>query len=162
MRALGDYEGAVILISHDRHLVDATADRLWIVRDGTVKNYDGDMDSYRTLLLSERGTKPDAKSASAVDKVTRTDQRRVAAERRAELAPLRKKMTTAEQAVAKLSAEIAAYDEKLANPSLYEDAAKAQKLIVERAHVAKRLADAENDGLAATELYEIASAEQAT
>ena len=44
MRALNDYEGAVILISHDRHLIDACADRLWIVRGGTVRAYDGDMD----------------------------------------------------------------------------------------------------------------------
>ena len=54
IHALMDYDGAVILISHDRHLVEATADRLWIVKGGTVKTYDGDMESYRAeLLLSE-------------------------------------------------------------------------------------------------------------
>jgi ATP-binding cassette subfamily F protein 3 len=50
VRALNDYEGAVILISHDRHLMEACADRLWIVRDGTVRTYDGDMDQYRTEM----------------------------------------------------------------------------------------------------------------
>ena len=55
MRALNDYEGAVILISHDRHLMDACADRLWIVRGGTVRTYDGDMDQYRAECLAERG-----------------------------------------------------------------------------------------------------------
>ena len=55
IRALTEYEGAVILISHDRHLVEATADRLWLVKNGTVKSYDGDMENYRTDLLAERG-----------------------------------------------------------------------------------------------------------
>src|SRR5215813_14081202 len=54
VRALNDYEGAVILISHDRHLMDACTDRLWIVRDGTVRSYDGDMERYRSECLLER------------------------------------------------------------------------------------------------------------
>ena len=58
IHALMNYNGAVILISHDRHLIEATADRLWLVRGGTVKPYDGHMESYRALLLEERG--PDA------------------------------------------------------------------------------------------------------
>ena len=53
IQALAEYSGAVILISHDRHLVEASADRLWIVRDGSVKPYEGDMDSYRSDLLAE-------------------------------------------------------------------------------------------------------------
>ncbi|MFZ1102139.1 MAG: ABC-F family ATP-binding cassette domain-containing protein, partial [Hyphomicrobiaceae bacterium] len=57
-RALNDYEGAVILISHDRHLVDACADRLWLVRGGTVRTYEGDMATYRTECLAERGGEP--------------------------------------------------------------------------------------------------------
>ena len=64
IHALSDYEGAVILISHDRHLVEATADRLWIVRHGTVASYDGDMDSYRDELLSERGARRAAGKAT--------------------------------------------------------------------------------------------------
>ncbi|MFX7953385.1 ABC transporter ATP-binding protein, partial [Acinetobacter baumannii] len=60
VQALAEYSGAVILISHDRHLVEASADRLWIVRDGTVKPYDGDMDSYRSELLAERGARAKA------------------------------------------------------------------------------------------------------
>ena len=57
-RALNDYEGAVILISHDRHLIDACADRLWIVRGGTVRTYEGDMATYRAECLAERGGEP--------------------------------------------------------------------------------------------------------
>ena len=55
IHALNDYEGAVILISHDRHLLEATVDRLWVVRDGTVTPYDGDLESYRQESLGGRG-----------------------------------------------------------------------------------------------------------
>jgi ATP-binding cassette, subfamily F, member 3 len=160
VRALNEYEGAVILISHDRHLVDAAADRLWIVKNGTVAAYDGDMDSYRAELLAERGGKTQArggKDASA-PKVTRGDERRQAAERRAELSPLRKAMQTAEAHVAKLSSQIAKLDAALADPALYDDAAKAKKLAFDRGQLAKTLADAEDSWLAATEDYEQASA----
>src|SRR5690606_12070023 len=58
IQALNTYEGAVILISHDRHLVDACADRLWLVKGGTVRSYAGDIDAYRAELLAERGNRP--------------------------------------------------------------------------------------------------------
>ena len=99
MRALNDYEGAVILISHDRHLIDACADRLWIVRGGTVRTYDGDMDSYRAECLAERGGEPDGCARARRGKAERAarlspqEARRQAAEPRAALAPLRKKVT---------------------------------------------------------------------
>jgi ATP-binding cassette subfamily F protein 3 len=160
VRALAEYEGAVILISHDRHLVDATADRLWLVKGGTVTPYDGDMETYRTMLLSERGTRTAARGAAAgASKApSRTDQRREAAERRAELSPLRKAVQAAESAVSKLSAELARYDARLADPTAYADAAKAQKLMQERGQVAKRLAAAEEAWLVASEAYEAAGA----
>ncbi|MEQ1712964.1 MAG: ribosomal protection-like ABC-F family protein, partial [Hyphomicrobium sp.] len=116
IHALNEYQGAVILISHDRHLVDATADRLWIVGNGTVKPYDGDMDSYRAELLSQRGARarPAVSPASSDDtRSSRADQRRMAAERRAELAPLKKSVQTTEKAVEKLSAELVALDARL-------------------------------------------------
>ncbi len=53
VRALGSFEGAVILITHDPHLVELIADRLWLVNDGTVRPYDGDMDEYRVLLAKK-------------------------------------------------------------------------------------------------------------
>ncbi len=159
VRALADYEGAVILISHDRHLVDASADRLWIVRDGTVKPYEGDMDSYRAELLAERGTRVGEKSGTGENKAKRGDERRQAAERRAELAPLKKKMDQAEQHVARIGVEIAKYDARLADPELYADAAKAQKTGVERGLLAKKLAEAEETWMLATEAYEVAASD---
>jgi ATP-binding cassette subfamily F protein 3 len=161
VHALTEYNGAVILISHDRHLIEATADRLWLVRDGTVKPYDGDMESYRALLLEERGARTERRDdRSGVDlKNSRTDQRRAAAERRAELAPLKKAMQAAEQRVEKLSKEIAALDALLADPALYaNDPTRAQNAAQQRGQFSKQLAEAEDSWLAATEAYEEASA----
>ena len=163
VQALNEFDGAVILISHDRHLVEACADRLWIVRDGTVRSYDGDMDSYRTLLLSERSLKarprgPDSGPTAADAMVGRADQRRQAAEKRAELAPLRKVMQSAEQEVDKIARLIAKLDAELADPKLYDDPQRAQTLALERGQLGKRLADAEERWLVATDTYETAMA----
>jgi ATP-binding cassette subfamily F protein 3 len=161
IHALAEFEGAVILISHDRHLVEASADRLWIVRDGTVSAFDGDMESYRELLLSERGGRGRTKGGNGTDaRASRTDQRRAAAERRAELAPLRKAMQAAEKHVERLNADIAKFDAALADPELYSKFPdKAQRLSIDRGQTAKRLADAEMEWLMATEAYETAAAD---
>ena len=161
VHALTEFEGAVILISHDRHLVEATADRLWIVRGGTVTPYDGDMDSYRTELLAERGTRQrgDRTSQGEVEaRVDRAAQRRLAAGRRSELAPLKKAMQVAEKAIEKLTADIARLDTALADPALYATADKAQKTALERGQLAKRLSEAEEAWLEATGVYEAAAA----
>jgi ATP-binding cassette subfamily F protein 3 len=165
VHALNTYEGAVILISHDRHLVDATVDRLWLVKDGMVKSYDGDMESYRATLLAERGAKA-ARARADVrgegngrvePKASRTDQRRDAAEKRAQIAPLRKTMLAAEKAVEALSAEIARLDAALADLATFtRDPQKAKTLAIERGRKAKDLAAAEDVWLAATEAYEAA------
>ena len=162
IHALMDYDGAVILISHDRHLVEATADRLWIVKDGTVKVYDGDMESYRAELLSDRGQKSRDRSS---DKDTtegagasRADQRRASAERRSQLAPIRKAVADAEKVVEKLARDISLLDSILANSDLYaRDPAKAQQSAQERGRLAKQLSEAEEIWLAASVAYEDAS-----
>jgi ATP-binding cassette subfamily F protein 3 len=161
IHALMDYEGAVVLISHDRHLVEAIADRLWIVRNGTVRSYDGDMDTYRAELLAERGGKTrewtarGGALASANGRPSRADARRAAAGRRAELAPLRITMQNAEAAVAEIIKAIAGLDTLLADPALYVRNPKmAQDAGVERGILAKKLAEAEEAWIAATEAFE--------
>jgi len=162
VHALNEYEGAVILISHDRHLIDASADRLWIVKNGTVRPYEGDMESYRVELLAERGGKTRTRSASEGTndaRSSRADLRRDAAERRAQLAPLRKQVQAAEKRMETLSAEIARLDVALADPGLYtRDPPKAQRLVLERGQKGKVLAEAEEAWLAATEAFEAAEA----
>jgi ATP-binding cassette, subfamily F, member 3 len=163
VRALNDYEGAVILISHDRHLMDACADRLWIVRDGTVRSYDGDMDQYRAECLAERGGDEGSRGkakANGGGRQSSQDARRQAAESRAALAPLKKKVTKAEAEIDLLSKRIAAVDRDLADGTLYQrDPARAQALARERGGLLRAREDAEAAWIAASEAYETAEAE---
>jgi ATP-binding cassette subfamily F protein 3 len=164
VHALMEYEGAVILISHDRHLIEACADRLWVVRGGRVLPYDNDIDAYRAELLADRGAGPRARSRDKTEapRAARADQRRVAADRRASLAPLKKAMQSAEKSVEALNAEIAKLDRLLADPDLYvRDAARAKSAGIERGQLVKRRGEAEETWLAASEAYEIASAQDA-
>ena len=162
IEAINDYAGAVVLISHDRYLIDACADRLWLVADGTVAPFDGDLDEYRRRILSDRRGEPggaDKPRRDAEPRVSRTDQRRAAAERRAELAPLRTRILRAEAAIERLTQEIAKLDAALAQPNLYDDPARATGLAKARAEAAAALAAAEADWLAASTEYESAMAE---
>jgi ATP-binding cassette subfamily F protein 3 len=162
VRALNDFEGAVILISHDRHLIEACADRLWIVRDGTVKAYDGDMEQYRTLCLAERGgqDQPRARITTAGEsRLTPQEARRQAAELRASLAPLKKAVTKAEGEIEKLSTAIARIEAQLADAALYtKDPGKAQALAKERGELLRAKDGAESTWIEASEAYEQAEA----
>jgi ATP-binding cassette subfamily F protein 3 len=168
-RALNDYEGAVILISHDRHLIDACADRLWIVRDGTVRPYEGDMATYRAECLAERGGEPVAARGAGGGtkpngqaKLSPQEARRLAAEARAALAPLKKKVTAAEAEIEALTRKIAAIDASLADGSLYaKDAARAQSLARDRGALERARTEAEEAWLAASEAYEAATVSDA-
>jgi len=165
VHALTEYEGAVILISHDRHLIEACADRLWVVRDGSVSPYEGDVDAYRAELLAERGARTRGQARDKADgaRADRAGQRRrTAADRRAALAPLKKAVQTAERTVEKITAEIAQLDAVLADPQLYvRDAEKAQNAGIARGQLEKRLAQAEEAWLSASEAYERASTQAA-
>ncbi|MDE0922456.1 ABC-F family ATP-binding cassette domain-containing protein [Aurantimonas coralicida] len=164
VRALNDYPGAVILISHDRHMVEATMDRLWIVADGTVSRYDGDLEDYKKLVLSgaTKGSGVPAVGSAgeaAPAPVSKVDQRRQAAERREALKPLRKKISQLEIQISRLQKTIEAFDEKLGEPALYtSDPAKASELNKQRAAAAKTLAACEEDWLGLTEEHDSAMA----
>ena len=94
VQAINAYEGAVILVSHDRHLVEATTDRLMIVGDGTIREFDGDLDDYRRLVLEGSSGAKSEERAGEDDgsRVSALDRRRAAAALREKLAPLRKKI----------------------------------------------------------------------
>ncbi|MEJ2374613.1 MAG: ABC-F family ATP-binding cassette domain-containing protein [Pseudolabrys sp.] len=156
VEAINDYAGAVILVSHDRYLLEACADRLWLVADGRVTPFDGDLDDYRRAVLSERsGGAGESKAQSAGP--SRSDIRRAAAEKRAETAPLRKRVKDAEAAMARLSKEMAAVDGRLADGDLFtRDPAKAVELAKTRAELARGLAAAEEEWLEASNALETA------
>src|SRR3712207_6493917 len=107
VKALADFQGAVLLITHDPHLVELVADRLWLVADGTVRAFDGDLDDYRALL-AERARPP-----TKADTATRRDTRRERAEVRANLAPLRKQAREAEARIVRLTDERRRLEAKL-------------------------------------------------
>jgi ATP-binding cassette subfamily F protein 3 len=156
---INSYPGAVILVSHDRYLIEACADRLWLVANGQVVPFDGDLDEYRDVVLAERGG---AKSADQGRKPTdaprgRVEIRRAAAEKRTELAPLRRRIAQAETAVKRHGQEIAEIDAALAEPGLFaRDPARAAALSKGRADAASALARAEDDWLEASAAFESA------
>jgi ATP-binding cassette subfamily F protein 3 len=121
------------------------------------------MGSYREELLAERAPRARPRGAGegagTENRTSRADLRRAAAERRTQLAPLRKAAAEAEAKVAQITTELVRIDAALASPELYADAAKAQKLAIDRGLAAKRLADAESAWLAATVAYEDAARE---
>ncbi len=158
IEALNDYDGAVILISHDRHLIEATVDRLWLVNNGTVTSFEGDMEEYRDIVIAS-GKKKDEKIETASDQASKADQRKANAEKRAQLAPLKKKINEIESLTAKLEKQIQALDTELADPTLYEKApAKAAEKVKQRGEAAAKLSAAEEQWLLLSSEYEEAMA----
>ncbi len=100
IQAINEYEGAVILISHDPHLIELTADRLLLVDGGACRAFDGDLEDYRKLLLEKRRAERSDRTERESG-LSKKDQRRAAAELRAALAPLKRKADDAEKLIAK-------------------------------------------------------------
>jgi len=153
------YPGAVMLVSHDRYLIEACADRLWLVANGQVVPFEGDLDEYRDLVLAERGGGKSADQARKAAEAPRGrgEIRRAAAEKRVELAPLRRRIAQAESAVKRHGQEIAAIDAALAEPGLFaRDPARAAVLAKGRAEAVGALARAEDDWLEASAAFESA------
>jgi ATP-binding cassette subfamily F protein 3 len=159
IEAINDYSGAVIVVSHDRFLLEACADRLWLVADGEVNPFDGDLDDYRRLVLGSGSKASSERNGFDGARVSRADQRRAAAEKRSELAPLRRRIDECDKTIAKLTEKIAGIDAQLADPTLYErDPARVTALGKERAEAASALATAEDRWLTLSADYEAAMA----
>ena len=120
--ALSSYGGALILVSHDRHLLRATTDTLWLVHDGRVAPFDGDLDEYTALVLASRRVARD-ESARDAQSINRRDERREAARTRQRLAdarrPLQRKIDQLEADIARLTDELRELDARLAAPDFY-------------------------------------------
>ena len=149
IEAINDYEGAIILVSHDRHLLEATADRLWLVDQGRVTQFDGDMDDYTRHVLAKAGVTDRQKKQKADDEnLTREDQRKEAARTRRDIAPLRKKIWALEDKIAKFEGFVKKIDEALAAPDTYsKDPAKAALLAKQRGELMRQLEAAESEWL---------------
>jgi ATP-binding cassette subfamily F protein 3 len=156
IEAINDYPGAVILVSHDRYLLEACADRLWLVQGGRVTPFDGDLDDYRRQVLSgeSQGVTVGSKSTARPDPA---QTRRAAADKRVETAPLRKRISQAEVVIAQLTRQLGKLDNTLADGALFaSDPARAADLSKTRANVVAALAKAEEEWLAASAALETA------
>jgi ATP-binding cassette subfamily F protein 3 len=157
VHALNDFPGAVILISHDRHLIEATADRLWLVRDGSVRPYDGDLGDYRQEVT---GVSADRKERREADKASKAERRRDAAQRRQALEPVAKQIRATEALMDRIRKRIDGIEDQLADPRLYEkDPSAATQLAKERSDLSNALAGHEETWLTLSAEYEEGIAE---
>ena len=147
IQALNDYSGAVILISHDRHMVELTADRLVLVDEGTAREYAGSMQDYIDFVL---GRKPKENRRGGAGKKRGSNGADTAAQARSAKAEL----TKAEEAMARLTAELEKLDRLILDHT--QDGAKMQDLLTARAEAADTLAATEEKWLAAGAALEAA------
>ena len=147
IEAINEYEGACVIVSHDRRLLEACVDRLWLVADGAVKVFDGDVADYSRLVLAQRAPdsgrrEPPAKSAPA----------REAARPRRDLAPLRKEIAAVEEKMRRFEDLLRRVDEALAAAGAGGEAAKIADLAVKtrrtRARADRRRGNLARFGLA--------------
>ena len=155
-RALQGYQGAVVTVSHDRHLLTATVDEYWLVADGAVSRFDGDLTDYRDWLARRRTSSPAAAPAARGVAPGRRDQRRQEAERRAALRPLQQAVDSVTGELEALHAELAGLERELADPMLYEPGQRPRldEVLCRQAELRQRERDLEARWLAAEEALE--------
>jgi ATP-binding cassette subfamily F protein 3 len=166
--ALQDYEGAVILVSHDRHLLRVVADQLLLVDQGRLSEFDGDLEDYARWLST--GAKP-AATATATASVpvagaqretaeTRKARKRAQAQRRSALSPLRARVAQSEQELNRLLDERRRIEQELVAPGNEADSGRLVRLSQDRAKLAKRVSEVESAWMEASEQLEARIAEQ--
>lgn len=160
--ALQDFEGAVIIVSHDRHLLRNTVNEFLLVANGKVSEFDGDLEDYYKWLLQERQTQAAAEEKYAPDnenKVDKKAQRQQSAAQRQQLKPLTNKLKNLESQMEKYQTKLADIETQLGDSSIYDDKNKAnlQQLLLDQAKVQQQLDEAEENWLMISEEIEAAS-----
>ena len=163
MNAINEFEGAVILISHDRHLIESCVDSLWVVGDGAVTPYKDDIETYRQSLLGrppkdDSGKKKKKKKNLPPTLVEeKTEQRRVSAAKRSDIKPLKLEIRRWEKEMERLKGIIKVLDKALASPGLYaQDAKTVTDLQIKRARAEELVESAETKWLEAEEKLDAA------
>lgn len=166
--ALQAYQGAVVLVSHDRHLLKVNSDKLMLVAGGRATEFKGSVDDYPKWLVEHKrgGTLTDFEQAKE-DKPatqnnsasTKKEKKRLDAERRKQLQPLNNKIKRAERVMEKLNEEKSQVEAQLADPDIYtgNDKDKLKQLLTDQAYLQKEIDQAEADWLSASEAYELLS-----
>jgi ATP-binding cassette, subfamily F, member 3 len=151
---LNEFSGAVLIITHDTYLAEATADRLWLVKDGRAAPYDGDLADYKALVLA--ADRPDETRSAAV---ARADVA-VAEKPKSSVAPgkasfkQKQRLEAAETGVEKVRAALELLDRELGDPDTFTHKADAEAKLKSRARLQAQLEDAETEWLAALEAIE--------
>jgi ATP-binding cassette subfamily F protein 3 len=154
--AINEFPGAVIMVSHDRYLIEACADRLWVVADHTVTTYDGDLEDYRRMVLSARGMRTNSRDRGGNERGNGRDK--TARNGNEKRAPLKQRISEAEAEIARINGIIAKIDTALALPDLFtRDPKQAAQLSRARAGAAGALQRAEEEWLAASSQYDEAA-----
>src|ERR1700736_623405 len=154
--AINEFPGAVIMVSHDRYLIEACADQLWVVADHTVATYDGDLDDYRRMVLSARGMRTNSRDRGGNERAGGRDK--PARNRTEKRVPLKQKISEAEAEIARINGIISKIDTALALPDLFtRDPKQAAQLSKARAGAASALQRAEEEWLAASSQYDEAA-----
>ena len=158
--ALVDYEGSLVVVSHDRHLLRNTVEEFYLVHDKKVEEFKGDLEDYQKWL-SEQNSSPENKVSEKVGDnensvQNRKEQKRREAELRQQTAPLRKKITQLEEKMNKFSSELANIENQLADAELYnaENKEKLTALLAQQVDVKKALDDVETEWMTAQEELE--------
>ena len=154
--ALQEYGGAIVLVSHERYLLRLVADQLWLVADGRARPFDGDLEDYAAWLKTNA-----AGADGPREELVPRDRKRLEAERRQRLSPLRTALQRADQELEKIAAESTRLEARLASPELYAAAGRDEltQLLSSRGDLARRLSAAEDEWLAASERLEAANRE---
>jgi ATP-binding cassette subfamily F protein 3 len=154
--ALNDYEGAVILITHDRSLMELVADRLWLAADGTIKPFDGDIEDYAAYVIERaRQAARSPTQVKAEPQAAAPSPAPPPPKAKVPTGPARRRAEAAEQALARVAERLAAIDKALTDPATFaSDAGKAAELGRQRAAAQAALEAAEQEWLAAQEAYE--------
>ncbi len=154
INALNTYEGAVLVISHDRNLLESVVDRLWLVDKGTVTNFEGSLEDYRQLQIEKSKSSKDAKKTDSV----KVAARKASAKTRETLAPLKKRCLDIENELEIARGKIAKIDLKLGDGTIFtSDPRKAQIILDMRRELEETLVKLEEEWLTALENYEAAS-----
>ncbi|MBS3803874.1 MAG: ATP-binding cassette domain-containing protein [Oleiphilaceae bacterium] len=177
--ALQEFEGAIVVVSHDRHLLRNTVDEFWLVNDGRVSSYEGDLEDYEKWLAERRkddGEPPRRQEAGATTPLQhngaepvgesaddRKYRKRVEADLRKKISPFRKRQAKLEAALDSLQVSLSKIEDALGSPEIYEEAGKAdlRDLLDQQADLKRRMADTEEEWLTLVEEIEALESEGA-